>query len=208
MRFLRWFTVVLAVLAPAMPTAHARQFGHHHSGNVTGFQLLQQQGVDVHARHLAWKSDAHDSWEKKCAPVCENKLKECKSAKEKAKASKKNKKPDTDTGQGPWKNGRMTYYWGSEPDLGFGTGDVGACDNALRPFKSVAVPEKLWPKMRGRTVQIKGVCTACVVDDMCRGPECKDLDVYVGYTNDDGYDGIKNVQYKVGNPVKNHPCLK
>lgn len=212
MRFLRWLTVVLAVLAPAMPAAHARQFGHLTGTAVARVRLLEQQhqghhqGVDVHARRLATKSDAHDSWAKKCAAYC----KTCANPDVQKDAGKKKttktKKTAKDTGQ--WKSGRMTYYWGSEPDLGYGTGDVGACDNALRPFKSVAVPERLWPKLRGRTVHIKGVCTACVVDDMCRGPECKDLDVYVGWTNDDGYDGIKAVQYKIGNQVKNHPCLK
>lgn len=210
MRFLRWLTIVLGVLASTtVPTTHGRQLGHH-AGNVTGFQLLQQQGVDVHARQLAWKSDVHDSWAKKCTELCESMGKQCVNpddgAKTKKETKKETKKPKSDTGQ--WKNGRMTYFWGSEPDLGYGTGTVGACDNKLRPFKSVAVPEKLWPKLKGRSVQIKGVCTACVVDDMCRGPECKDLDVYVGDTNDKGYDGIKKVQYKFGKQVKNHPCLK
>lgn len=209
MRFLRWLTIVLGVLASTtVPTTHGRQLGHH-AGNATGFQLLQQQGVDVHARQLAWKSDVHDSLAKQCSEYCNSMAKKaCKNpdAPNKSSKPKPKTKPETDTGQ--WENGRMTYFWGSEPDLGYGTGDVGACDNKLRPFKSVAVPEKLWPKLKGRTVHIKGVCTACVVDDMCRGPECKDLDIYVGYTNDDNYDGIKNVQYKIGKQVKNHPCLK
>lgn len=193
MRFLRWLTVALALLS----TTQARQLNTTHD----------LQGVDVHGRQLAWKkSDAHDSWVKKCMDLCDDMGRACK-APEPATKKKPKSEPDKDDDTG-WKRGQMTYYWGSEPDLGFGTGTVGACDNPLKPYTSVAVPKRQWEELRGRTVSIKGVCAACVVDDMCAGPDCKELDFYVGSKNTKGYDGIKDIEYKFGKRVKNHPCLK
>lgn len=99
----------------------------------------------------------------------------------------------------------MTYYWGSEPDIGFGTGNVGACDNKLVAGKSVAVPAAKWNELKGRRVSIEGVCDDCVVDDMCKGPGCKDIDMYVG-NKQGGKDGIKSVKYSVGEKVAGHKC--
>lgn len=203
MRFLRWLTVALAFLA----TTHARP--QVFDANTT---LDLQRGVDVHGRQLAWKSDVHDSWVRKCIDVCYDMgLDACRNPDTKkgtSKTAQKKKKKQDDNVDTGWKQGQMTYYWGSEPDLGYGTGTVGGCDNPLKPFKSVAVPQRQWEDMRGRTVSIKGVCTACVVDDLCAGPACKELDLYVGNTNPNKYDGIKDVQYKIGKRVQNHPCLK
>ena len=104
-------------------------------------------------------------------------------------------------------NGQMTYYWASEPDIGYGSGNLGACDNQLVAFQSVAVPKARWGELKGRVVSIEGVCERCVVDDMCAGPGCKDLDLYVGTDNSEGYDGIESVRFRVGKQVPGHPCL-
>lgn len=111
---------------------------------------------------------------------------------------------DEDTGT---QNGQMTYYWASEPDIGYGSGNLGACDNPLVAFESVAVPKARWDELKGREVEIEGVCERCVVDDMCAGPTCKDLDLYVGHDNEEGYDGIESVRFRVGRRVPGHPCV-
>lgn len=110
---------------------------------------------------------------------------------------------DEDTGT---QNGQMTYYWASEPDIGYGSGNLGACDNPLVAFESVAVPKARWEELKGRAVEIEGVCDRCVVDDMCAGPGCKDLDLYVGTDNEGAYDGIVAVRFRVGDRVPDHPC--
>ncbi len=101
----------------------------------------------------------------------------------------------------------MTFYWGSEPELGYGTGDQGACDNDLRPMKSVAVKHSNWERYKGSRVVIEGYCCDCVVDDYCLGSGCKDLDLYVGNKNSGKYDGVKSVKYAFGDKVRGHPCL-
>lgn len=107
-------------------------------------------------------------------------------------------------GTGEWMSGKMSYYWGSESDKGYGTGNKGACDNQLRANKSIAVRQSEWSKYKGRRVEIQGVCTDCQVDDMCAGP-CQELDMYTG--NNKGGDGIKSVKYRFGDRIAGHPCL-
>lgn len=107
-----------------------------------------------------------------------------------------------------WSKGQMTYYWGSEPDVGFGSGPVGGCNNQLEAYKSVAVPQRHWDELKGRTVAIEGTCDDCVVDDMCAGPQCVDLDLYVGWENSDGKDGRKDVRFKFKDRVEGHPCVE
>lgn len=115
----------------------------------------------------------------------------------------------TQSGEGgeDMSGGKMTYYWASEPDVGYGSGPLGACDNPLVPFESVAVPVARWEELKGREVEIEGVCERCVVDDQCAGPSCKDFDLYVGERNDDGYDGVVPVRFRVGPRVPGHPCV-
>lgn len=109
--------------------------------------------------------------------------------------------------EGGWKKGKMTFYWGSEEDVGYGSGAVGGCDNPLEAHKSVAVPQRRWDELKGRTVAIEGTCDDCVVDDMCAGPDCADFDLYVGWKNDGGYDGRKDIRYKLKERVDGHPCV-
>lgn len=102
----------------------------------------------------------------------------------------------------------MTYYWASEPDIGNGSGALGACDNKLVAGKSVAVPASKWNELKGRRVSIEGVCDDCVVDDMCEdeaGGKCREIDLYVGKTQN-GHDGIKNIKYTIGEKVAGHKC--
>lgn len=89
----------------------------------------------------------------------------------------------------------MTYYWAKEKNKGYGTGPMGIRDNRLVPFKSVALKGALGPKYFGRTVEIQGM-GSYRVDDQCDGPGCKDVDMYVGLTQN-GYDGIKPICYKI-----------
>lgn len=97
------------------------------------------------------------------------------------------------------KGSRMTFYWASEPEKGFGTGDVGACDNKLVPMKSVAMREDLFYKYKGRQVHIPGYCEPyCVVADMCKGPGCQEFDFYVGTHKKKGYDGVPQITYTMG----------
>lgn len=194
MGFMKWFVVALGTLAAiTSPAAAARSMASEVFGNVS---RIGAGGADVHDRQLQWKADVHDSWQRDCIRMCMA-HKSCADLPD----------PGGGGGGGGWKKGKMTYYWGAEPDQGFGTGPKGGCDNALRPLKSVAVPQARWKQLRGRRVRIQGVCDECVVDDLCAGPGCREFDLYVGYDNTNKYDGVKDIKYKVGGRVKGHPCL-
>ena len=99
--------------------------------------------------------------------------------------------------RGSWGTGKLTYFWADEPDVGNGTGSLGAGGKKLVPMRSVAVKKALWKKYEGRSVEIDGMGTFSV-DDYCddtHGGDCKDIDLYVGKTQG-GHDGIKSIRYR------------
>lgn len=105
-------------------------------------------------------------------------------------------------GGGGNKSGVATFYWAREKDVGHGTGNKGACyNNKLTAFRSLAVRCGQWRRLRGMKVQYKlegkGGWRTGVVEDVCKGPRCRDFDVYVGETKKKNYDGRPKITYKL-----------
>lgn len=103
--------------------------------------------------------------------------------------------------------GWMTHYAGSEADKGHGTGTTGYMGTRLRANKSIAVKQSKWKSMGCRRVKIGG--KTYVVDNVCRGPTCRDLDLYLGDRVSESQinkRGVKRVTYDVG--TKDSACIK
>ena len=76
-------------------------------------------------------------------------------------------------GGGQWLKGKATYY------ISANGGPMGASGKRLRAFKSVAAKKAVYERMKGRSVEIKGVGTL-VVEDSCPDAKCMDFDIFVG----------------------------
>lgn len=101
--------------------------------------------------------------------------------------------------EGTTVTGKMTHYAGSEEDLGFGTGTLSYMGTKLQANRSVAVKKGKWNSMGCRRVKV-GKKTY-IVDNVCGGGGCRDLDLYLGDNVDDAEiarRGVKTVKFKVG----------
>ena len=113
-------------------------------------------------------------------------------------ASAKRRHHDNDNDnddEGNWMDGFATYYWASEADVGYGSGDRGSNGAKLVPHFSVAVKgSDKFEKHEGHFLEIKGKGIRRV-DDYCAGQGCKTLDLYVG-RDQDGWDGVDKIEYR------------
>lgn len=98
-------------------------------------------------------------------------------------------------GEAGWQTGEATYY------MSYEGGPVGAGGKRLEAFKSVAVPLSQFKKREGAWVEVRGIGTFRV-DDACAGGGCKDLDIFVGDSEEnarrlpDWEEGNMPIQYR------------
>lgn len=104
-------------------------------------------------------------------------------------------------------NGQMTHYAGNQKNKGYGTGKIGYMGTTLQANKSVAVKKNKWNAMGCRTITMGN--KTYIVDNVCEGPGCRHLDLYLGHkvsNREIAARGVKSVKFKVGK--RSAACMK